>query len=245
MAEQRLFHVIADKISELIGEGQFPPGSRLPGERELAERFDVSRVTIREAEIALQAIGKIEIKTGAGVYVCESQPRLPGMLPDVSAFEVTEARALVEAEAAALAAVLISDDELAVLAELIERMKSSDETLSTEADGEFHATIARASRNAALLHTIETFWRMREELPKVKSAYEAVCDDNPRARAREHKEILDALVARDPDRARLAMRAHFHRLIAAMLDATERQAMRELQEKVSQSRERFLSRAAP
>ena len=110
MAEPRLFQSIAERISALIDEGVFPPGARLPGERELAERFDVSRVTIREAEIALQAIGRIEIKTGAGVYVCEDPPDYPGALPNVSAFEVTEARALVEGEAAALAAKLISDD---------------------------------------------------------------------------------------------------------------------------------------
>ncbi|WP_067682330.1 FadR/GntR family transcriptional regulator [Tsuneonella dongtanensis] len=241
MAEPRLFQSIAERISALIDDGTFPPGSRLPGERELAERFDVSRVTIREAEIALQAIGRIEIKTGSGVYVSERKGGVPGALPQVSPFEVTEARSLVEAEAAALAAKHIGADEIARLETLIAAMESSDEEVSTEADREFHATIARASGNGALLHLIETLWRMREDIVPVKRAYEAVCDDDPKARANEHREILDALRARDCDRARSAMRAHFHRLIAAMLDATEREALRELQERVSQSRERFLA----
>ena len=113
MSEKRLFHSVAAQIGELIDQGTFPPGTRLPGERELAERFGVSRVTIREAEIALQAIGRIEIKTGSGVYVCPEQPRNNGVLPGVSAFEVTEARLLIESEGAALAAKAISDDELA------------------------------------------------------------------------------------------------------------------------------------
>lgn len=243
MAEPRLFQSIAERLSTLIEQGVFPPGSRLPGERELAERFDVSRVTIREAEIALQAVGQIEIKTGAGVYVCENPRDYPGALPDVSAFEVTEARALVEAEAAALAAKLISDEDLTRLEELTVQMGSANDATSTIADGEFHAMIARASGNAALLHTIETFWRMREELPAVKSSYESVCDDDPTSRSREHREILDALIARDPDRARIAMRSHFHRLLVAMLDVTERDAMREVQERVTQSRERFLTQA--
>lgn len=241
MAEQRLFHAIAQKLSELIDEGVFPPGSRMPGERELAERFEVSRVTIREAEIALQAIGRIEIKTGAGVYVCKEQPKNPAALPDVSAFEVTEARSLVEGEAAALAAKLISDEDLAKLTSLVEVMKSDDAVVSTEADGEFHATIARASGNAALVHTIETFWRMREELPEVKHAYESICDYDSTVRGTEHQEILDALVARDSDRARMAMRAHFHRLIRTLLDVSEQEALREVQERASQSRERFLT----
>ena len=244
MAEPRLFRAIADQLTVLIENGVYPPGSRLPGERELAEKFAVSRVTIREAEIALQAVGRIEIKTGSGVYVSEKQPESAGKLPDVTAFEVTEARALVEAEAAALAAKHISDEDLAKLGTLMKAMKSPDEAISTKADGEFHATIARASGNGALVHTIETYWRMREELPAVKTSYESICDDNPSARVEEHNEIYDALIARDPPRARTAMHAHFHRLISSMLDVTEREAMRELQERVSQSRERFLSKIA-
>src|SRR3954469_14615180 len=95
----RLFQGIADQIVGLIREGVFPPGSRLPGERELAERFGVSRVTIREAEIALQAMGRVRIKTGAGVYVTEASAAAGHDLPDVSAFELTEARSLFESEA--------------------------------------------------------------------------------------------------------------------------------------------------
>ena len=76
----------------------------------------VSRVTIREAEIALQAIGRLEIKTGSGVYVSEKQPEEGARLPEVGAFEVTEARLLVESETAALAAHNISDDAVEHLA---------------------------------------------------------------------------------------------------------------------------------
>lgn len=241
MAEQRLFHAIAEQLTKLIDDGVFPPGSRLPGERELAERFDVSRVTIREAEIALQAVGRIEIKTGAGVYVCENQPEIPGALPDVSAFEVTEARSLVEAEAAALAAKHISDEDLEKLSALLTAMESDDKDVSNSADGEFHALIARSSGNRALVHTIEAYWRMREELPQVKRSYDSLCEDDPKARGAEHQEILDALYARDPERARTAMRAHFYRMISSMLDVSEREALEEVQKRVSQSRERFLA----
>ncbi|WP_114521574.1 FadR/GntR family transcriptional regulator [Altererythrobacter sp. ZODW24] len=241
MAEQRLFHTIAEQLTKLIEQGVFPPGSRLPGERELAERFNVSRVTIREAEIALQAIGRIDIRTGAGVYVCEEQPVHPGALPDVSAFELTEARSLIEGEAAALAAKMISEATLAKLEGLIKEMASADEEVSTAADREFHSTIAHASGNGALVHTIKQLWRMREELPTVKRSYESVCDTDPNARAREHQEIFDALAAHDPDRARSAMRQHFLRLISAMLDVTEKQAMQEVRQRATESRERFLA----
>ncbi|MDM7957542.1 FadR/GntR family transcriptional regulator [Blastomonas sp.] len=244
MSEKRLFHSVAAQIGELIDEGTFPPGTRLPGERELAERFGVSRVTIREAEIALQAIGRIEIKTGSGVYVCPEQPRSSGILPGVGAFEVTEARLLIESEGAALAAKTISDADLGQLEGLLNQMASRDEAISTKADQEFHATIARASGNAAMVHVIETLWRMREELPEVKHMYESVCDADANIRAREHQDILDALKARDPARARDAMRSHFRRLIGAMLDVSEKRALEEMEQRITESRERFLSSAS-
>jgi len=240
MGEQRLFHYVATQIEQLIEEGAFPPGTRLPGERELAERFEVSRVTIREAEIALQALGRIEIKTGSGVYVCEEQMQHPGKLPEVSAFEVTEARSLIEAETAALAAKVISDENLKKLDDLINTMGGNDEDASLAADREFHSTIAQSSGNGALVHAIEALWRMREELPSVKYSYDAVCEDDTRARAKEHMDILNALKSRNSDAARQAMRAHFLRLIGSMLDVTEQEALREVQQRASASRERFL-----
>ncbi|TGQ60706.1 FadR family transcriptional regulator, partial [Mesorhizobium sp. M1C.F.Ca.ET.212.01.1.1] len=104
MSANRLYQTIASKLRKLIEDGEFPPGSRLPGERELAERFGVSRVTIREAEIALEAQGWIAIRIGSGVHVKPRPAQVPGGLPDVSAFDLTAARAVFEAEAAALAA---------------------------------------------------------------------------------------------------------------------------------------------
>lgn len=243
MNGKRLFQSVAEQIKDLINEGAFPPGTRLPGERELAERLGVSRVTIREAEIALQAIGCLEIKTGSGVYVSEKQPEALGALPNASAFEVTEARLLVESEAAALAAHNITDEGIAKLEELVEHMRTGDEELANEADELFHRTIAEASNNAAMIHTVTTLWRMRQELPEVKSTYEAVCVHDAASRTAEHEAIFFALRNRDPAAARSAMREHFQRLIEAMLDATERMALEEVQEKVSQSRKRFTASA--
>ncbi len=243
MSEKRLFHSVADRISKLITDGVFPVGTRLPGERELAERFDVSRVTIREAEIALQAIGRLEIKTGSGVYVAEKQPDELGVLPDVSAFELTEARSLIESEAAALAAKVISDEDLAELQRLILQMAAKDDDEANAADRQFHAKIAAASGNKAIMHTIETLWRMREELPQVREAYSAVCEHDAESRKAEHQLILDALIARNSEGARLAMREHFFRLIEAMLNVTEKKALLEVQQRANESRERFLSTA--
>lgn len=240
MSGKRLFQSIAEQIAGLIDEGAFPPGTRLPGERELAERLGVSRVTIREAEIALQAVGRLEIKTGSGVYVSESQPAPQWAVPKASAFEVTEARLLVESEAAALAAHNITDEGVERLAGLIEQMRTGDQDAANEADELFHQTVAEASNNAALVHTIKSLWRMREDIPEVKATYDAVCVDDAETRTDEHRAVFDALKNRDAAGARSAMREHFHRLINAMLDATERMALEEVQQRSSESRERFL-----
>ncbi len=239
MSGKRLFQSVAEQIAGLIDAGAFPPGTRLPGERELAERLGVSRVTIREAEIALQAVGRLEIKTGSGVYVSESQPGEVTSLPAASAFEVTEARLLIESEAAALAAHNITDETVEQMAGLIEKMRTGDEDAANEADEHFHRMIAEASNNAAMVHTVKSLWRMREELPAVKATYEAVCVHDADSRTAEHEAIFFALRDRDPAGARSAMREHFHRLIEAMLDATERMALEEVQQEASKSRERF------
>ena len=243
MSSKRLFQAVAEQIGTLIDEGAYPPGTRLPGERELAEKLSVSRVTIREAEIALQALGRLEIKTGSGVYVSEKRPPVIGALPKASAFEVTEARLLVESESAALAAQHITDEGIERLAALIDQMRTGGEDAANEADELFHLTIAESSHNAAMLHTVKSLWRMREELPEVKATYEAVCVHDAASRTDEHRAVFEALKARDPAAARAAMRDHFHRLIESMLEATEKRELEELQQKASASRERFLTAA--
>ena len=243
MSSKRLFQSVAEQISELIDEGAYPAGTRLPGERELAEKLGVSRVTIREAEIALQAVGKLEIKTGSGVYVTENPPARNTSLPKASAFEVTEARLLIESEAAALAARNIDEEGVERLAAQVELMASGSPEESDSADEQFHLTIAKACNNAALLHTVRALWAMREEIPDVRAAYAAVCVHDAESRTAEHRAVYDAIAARDPGAARAAMRKHFHRLLESMLEATERAALEEVQQQATESRARFLASA--
>ncbi len=239
MTAKRLYHSVAEQIVTMIDDGIFPPNSRLPGERELAEQLSVSRVTVREAEIFLQAQGIIQVRTGSGAYVLDPSKH-NGRLPNVSAFELTEARTLFESEAAALAARDISDETLTLLEEYLQELGSSDGEVEI-ADREFHRTIASASGNAAVRYVVEVLWRIRMESREVREVYDAVCHDDAEEREAEHRAILDALRARDPAAARNAMREHFRRLIKSMLDVTEEQALEELRRKANESRERFLT----
>ena len=243
MSEQRLYQSVAKQIRDAIESGEFPVGARLPGERELAERFNVSRVTIREAEIALEALGWISIKTGSGVYVLSRDAHVAGRLPDVTAFDLTAARAVIEAEAAALAAANIDEAGLAELDQLIAAMsnpKASDAEAAL-ADQKFHEAIARISGNPVVEHCIKLIWRMRNELPKVKQVYASVCHHDWDSRTDEHASILSALRSRDPQASRTAMRDHFHRLFEAMLAAEEAEALAEVRRKTQQDRDRFMA----
>ena len=243
MSANRLYQTIAAKLRKLIEDGEFPPGSRLPGERELAERFGVSRVTIREAEIALEAQGWIAIRIGSGVHVKPRPTQAPGGLPDVSAFDLTAARAVFEAEAAALAASNLDDAgiaELQALAEALCRRDLSDAEAG-EYDRRFHLAIARLSGNPVVEFFVQQIWRMRSELPRVTEVYARVCHDDGASRADEHMAIFEALRARDPVAARNAMRHHFQRLFEAMLQTTESQALEEIRRRTQQDRERFMA----
>ena len=243
MTGKRLYHAVADRLLAMIDDGMFPPGSRLPGERELAEELNVSRVTVREAEIFLQARGIIDVRTGAGAYVLDPSKH-NGSFPNVSAFELTEARTLFESEAAALAARDVSDETLSRLEGYLEKMRGNGPDAEREAelaDRDFHLTIASASGNAAVRYVVEMLWRIRMESQPVRRVYDSVCLHDADARDDEHRAILDALRKRDPVAARIAMREHFRRLIEAMLDVTEEQALEELRRKATESRERFLT----
>lgn len=245
MAEKRLYQKVADRIVNMIESGSYPPGTRLPGERELAERFEVSRVVIREAEISLEAIGRVEIKVGSGVYVREPEAGLGQTLPNISAFELTQTRLLFESESAALAATLITDEQITELEDTIARMgrASHDSPDGDEADRDFHMLIAKATGNAANVFIMENLWKMRTEVEDVRKVYSAVCVEDSQHRVDEHSEILNGLRSREPELARKAMRHHFSRLIEALLDASEQQAIQEARQKSSANRERFLKTA--
>ena len=242
MGEKRLYYTIANQILELIDSGEFPPGSRLPGERDLAEKFNVSRVAVREAEISLQAQGRLEIKIGSGAYVLDGAEISLRGLPKVGPFELTEARALFEAESAALAAPIITDDVIEELEGYIEIMtgKLKSEMTPNEADEAFHNAIARATNNHAIMFVIDSLWKMRTEAARLQRVYKNVCERDNSHREDEHRAIVDALKARDSGAARSAMRAHFTRMIDALLVASEEEAYLEVKRKASESRSRYM-----
>lgn len=240
---QRLYRTVLDKMLNLIDSGAFPANGRLPPERELAERFNVSRPTIREAIIALESLGRVQVKTGSGIYVLEHHMVAgSGSIDHISPFELTEARALIEGEAAALAANLISKDELQELENSLGEMALENECgdlAEGDADRKFHKIIAQATRNAVLVSMIDHMWHVRNHAPKVYDAYKAICEQDGERRVEEHKEIYDALARQDANAARVAMHEHFTRILSKLISTTEAAQVEKARKQAQEVRERF------
>ena len=232
-SNRRLFWSIVDKIEALIDSGVYSPGSRLPPERELAETFNVSRPTIREAIIALEVREKIEVKTGSGIYVLKPVNQL-GFHKEVNAFEVTQARALIEGEVAAIAATTITEDELICLHQTLVDMENSHSIAA--ADKKFHQIIANATRNSAMILSAENLWKLRSSTPEIIKDYDSVCSKDNSKTLAEHTAIYQALKSGDATQARLAMHSHFNRLINALFDALESRALEEIKQRNSEKR---------
>ncbi len=239
---KRLYQQVAEALLSLIESGEYGVGARLPAERELAAQFEVSRPTIREAIIALELAGCVEVRTGSGVYVLErKETPARGVELDIGPFELMEARALIEGEAAALAARNISDEEVAALESAIEEMvEENKKKLHKEtADRKFHLLIAQATRNSAVLRVVTDLWDVREASPLTARMLDKVRLAGWKPRIDEHRAICEAIAARDPALARKRMRDHMMRVIDQLLEATEIEAVNEAKRRVDADRARF------
>lgn len=208
---QRLYRQIAGQIMSLIDRGEFPVGSRLPPERELAKLLGVSRTSVREAILALEIEGHVEVRVGTGIFVtvaAEPQAQEGGPGP----FELLSARALIEGETAAQAARSIDSETLERLRDTIATMRANDGNFAERdaADRAFHVAIAEASGNGALVLVVGMLWDQRRSglWPQIEGYFHT-----PALRARtldDHAAVVAALAAHDAKAARSAMCRHLH-----------------------------------
>ena len=211
IVSRRLYQQVADRIRRQIHSGAIAVGNRLPAEKDLAQQLGVSRPTVREALIALEIAGLVEIRTGSGSYICDSKKVVPATL-DVgpSPLELLHARLLIEGEVAAEAAIRATDQDLAAIEGAVEDMRRIMETgdHAHAADRNFHVLIATASSNRVLADLVSNLWQgMFSPIFYKLSERTGLLANQGRAFA-EHKSILAALQTHDAIGARAAMRCH-------------------------------------
>jgi GntR family transcriptional regulator, transcriptional repressor for pyruvate dehydrogenase complex len=221
----KLYRKIVEAIMADIADGRFPVGSRLPPERDLTERFKVSRPTVREAMIALEMQGLVEARKGSGVFVLATAASDADRELDIGAFEITEARRMLEGEVAAVAATEIDEPQLNELRSLLAQMEQEDNAAAEDADRRFHIAIAEATGNAIIIEAVTDFWDMRFRSPLAREVLLKAGSLGTENRMAEHGRILRALEARSPVDARNAMRDHLARVIDHLLDVTETEAV--------------------
>lgn len=224
----RSYQKLAARIAGLITEGEFKAGDRLPSERALAERFNVSRTLVREAIIVLEIQGAVEVRGGSGIYICA--PAAGAAVPAASAytlspgpgpFELLRARSLIESEIASVAAENRKDSDIdriyAALAAMREHMQ--DKAANEAADRLFHLRIAESTGNSVLLQMVTALWDHTKA--PIWSQMEAHfhTPELRRASQDDHQRVFNALLERNPAEARAAMRAHIDRVIAEFAQA--------------------------
>lgn len=210
---RRLHRQVADQIRALIETGELAHGAKLPAERDLAERFAVSRPTIREALIVLEVEGYIQIRIGSGVYVSQRPGAQRDVLPiddSDGPFEILQARSIIESAIAEEAARKATARHIAVLDENLARMEAAigDAVKMLVHDRAFHTSITDIIGNATLHRFTGHIFdrRMTPYFERLASHFEG--PHTWRAALEEHTAIRDTIAANDPAGARDAMRRH-------------------------------------
>ncbi|MDO9358142.1 MAG: FadR/GntR family transcriptional regulator [Polaromonas sp.] len=221
---QRLYRQIAEQLRVLIGKGEFAVGARIPAERDLAKQLGVSRPSVREALIALEVEGWVEIRTGSGVYVLDRSHRTAapanGAGTEWGPLEIIRARRMVEGETAATAAQHGKRKDVDAMRRAIRMMRemAARSEVPHEGDRAFHLAIVNACDNVVLTETVQGFWESRQGpiFARMIDYFETM--ESWQAAIGEHEAILDAIAARDAGAARDAMHQHmdkFHQRFSA------------------------------
>lgn len=213
MKTQRRYQEIAARISRYIAEHHLEPGARLPGEIDLAKVCGVSRPTIREAMVALEIAGELEIRSGSGAYVREAVNPMSLVLDSgPGPFELLRARILIEGEIAADAALYASASDLAKIEKTLEQMRKmvASKNNAQVSDRQFHVAIGEAAKNSVLASIVDGLWAGMFAPMYHRLSLRAGLEKHQAAALEDHEEIFAAISARNPNEARRAMRRHLH-----------------------------------
>jgi GntR family transcriptional repressor for pyruvate dehydrogenase complex len=218
----KVYEKVAEQIQRLIRDGLLKPGDMLPPERELAETFQVSRSSLRDAIRALELMGMVEARQGEGTVVREPSGEavanpLTAVLLQQREFvsELLELRGMIEPTLAARAATHADANDLVHLEDILRRQKEKVDRgeLAIEEDSEFHYSIARASNNKVVLQVVDVFMDLLRESRKQSLQVEGRLQKS----LVSHQQILRAIAQHDAAAAENAMRRHIQEIEAIVL----------------------------
>src|SRR6202166_511917 len=216
----RLFEQIVQQVEDSILSGQLKPGDQLPADRELAQRFGVSRTAVREAVKTLRERGLVEAYSGRGTFVTNGTSQAIRQSLDLmirinkqeGSAHLAALRLVLEPDIAALAAQKIEDQLLVTMSEAVATMDRSlrDPDAYVEADLDFHLALAEAAGNPLILSLLDSIvGLLREQRSRIFNV-----KGGPERGQFHHKRILAAVEQRDSEAAREAMRAHLQQVLA-------------------------------
>jgi len=216
----RLYEQIVQQVEDSILKGQLKPGDQLPAERDLAQRFGVSRTAVREAVKTLREKGLVEAYSGRGTFVTNGTSQAIRQSLDLmvrinqqeDSTQLAELRMVLEPEIAALAAPRIEEQLLSTMREAVAVMDRNlhDPGAYVEADLDFHLALAEAAGNPLILSLLDSIvGLLREQRSRIFDVR-----GGPERGQYHHKRILAAIEQRDPEAARQAMRAHLQQVLA-------------------------------
>ena len=211
---EKVYKIIMKQIKDIVKSGELKRGDKLPSERELALRLNVSRTSVREAIKALETLGLVESKHGGGNYIKNDfedillEPlSIAFMLLGSNNSEILELRKVIEPEVAFMAAKNITENEIKELENIIEKLsKTTDSKICASLDKEFHYVIAKASKNHLLSTIVFSVSSLIEEYIDESKMYEI---DREKV-INDHKIILEAIISHDSKKAFIEAKNHLN-----------------------------------
>lgn len=213
----KTYDIVTKDIKDKIIDGTLKMGDRLPSEREMAEKFGVSRTSIREAIRALEVIGIIESRRGAGNYIVDNfnnsllQPlSMMFMLQEYSALDILELRESLEIQCCKMASKIISKKEIEVLNNIVSAMsETTNEDKSLDLDIKFHNVIIKASNNPLIINVLSVISQLMDKFIKDARKIILCKDDNREKLLGTHKDIVLAIESRDESKCVDSIKNHF------------------------------------
>lgn len=224
----RAYSKIGRLLKDEIAQGNYQVGDKLPTEREISERFGVSRTIVREAMVMLEVEKLVEVKKGSGVYVTRTpdftEQETAVEYRDVGPFELLQARQLLESGIAEFAAQQATKQDILQLRQILDKEKEilTQNVEDYSMDKAFHTALAEMTGNDVLIQMQEQLWKYRFNSAMWVQLHSRILhQDYHHLWAKDHEEILNAIQRKNPALARKAMWKHLENVKEKLFELSD------------------------